>query len=131
MRIQNREKGFTLLEVLITMVIVSIGLLAMAQMLLITMKQNSASEGRMSAMSVAQSALTEATTKIAAPSDCIPSMTLGSLNQPGRGGYQAKVKCMKLKPEQYLLIATVTDKATGKTVTSQLVYTTTQGRTLQ
>lgn len=116
--------GFTLLETLVTMVIVSVGLLAMAQMLLVTMKQNSQSEARMESSALAKNLLTEASLLIAAPGDCVNSMpvqTRSSLNS-ARGGQTVSVKCTVLGPSRYLLEATVTDNATGKVTKNQKIY---------
>ncbi|MDX8387246.1 MAG: prepilin-type N-terminal cleavage/methylation domain-containing protein, partial [Ghiorsea sp.] len=54
---KNAQKGFTLLEAMITMVIVSVGLLAMSNLLVTAIKVNQNNEIRMNAASVAQSVL--------------------------------------------------------------------------
>jgi len=116
--------GFTLLETLVTMVIVSVGLLAMAQMLLVTMKQNSQSEARMEGAALAKNLLTEASLLITGPAACVGSMpvqTHSSLNS-ARGGQAIIVKCTVLGPSKYLLEATVTDNATGKVTKNQKIY---------
>ena len=55
-RKQNlRQRGFTLIEVMVTIVIVSIGMLALAGLLVTGIKVNSTSEARMDASALAQS----------------------------------------------------------------------------
>ena len=121
---KNAMSGFTLLETLVTMVIVSVGLLAMAQMLLVTMKQNSQSEARMEGSALAKNLLTEASLLIAAPADCVNPMPVQARNSSNsaRGGQTVSVKCTVLGPSRYLLEATVTDKATGKVTKNQKIY---------
>jgi len=58
--IKQKQKGFTLVETMVAMVIVSIGLLAMASMLITGIKTNAASEHRMDAAATAQSLLLSA-----------------------------------------------------------------------
>ncbi|MES0371047.1 MAG: type IV pilus modification protein PilV [Mariprofundaceae bacterium] len=57
------EKGFTLIETMISMLIVSIGLLAMAGMLITSIKANHASEIRMDASALAQSLMSRVSAK--------------------------------------------------------------------
>jgi len=52
---RDREKGFTLIEAMVTIVIVSVGLLAMASLLITGIRANAGSEARMDAASLAQS----------------------------------------------------------------------------
>lgn len=52
------EKGFTLIEAMVTMLIVSVGLLAMASLLITAIKVNQDSEMRLEASSTARAVLT-------------------------------------------------------------------------
>jgi prepilin-type N-terminal cleavage/methylation domain-containing protein len=55
--IKQPQKGFTLIEVMVTMVIASVGLLAMASLLITSIKVNASSERRMDAAMLAQSVM--------------------------------------------------------------------------
>ena len=141
---KQASKGFTLIEVLITMVIVSVGLLAMAQMLITNIQQNAKSEQRMDASAVAQALLNEATTKISsltgvvAGTGCgtgtaVTSNTAGG-NAPTVRHYNGKIysdsvvcKDVAGQPGSYLLVATVTDTVTNQVTTNQMGYTTVSG----
>lgn len=58
------EKGFTLIEAMITMLIVSIGLLAMASLLITAIKVNQDSEMRLDASTKAESIANYATAQV-------------------------------------------------------------------
>ena len=66
----KKELGFTLLEAMITMVIVSVGLLGTAQMLLTVLKQNRNSELRIDASAAVHTLLNEASARITTVDDC-------------------------------------------------------------
>jgi len=51
------EEGFTLIETMVAMLIVAVGLLAMANMLIVDIKANHVSEQRMDMAALAQSAM--------------------------------------------------------------------------
>jgi len=56
----REQKGFTLIEVMVAMLIAAVGLLAMGQMLITGMRSNQQSEHRMDAAALARSALADA-----------------------------------------------------------------------
>ncbi len=55
--IKQKQKGFTLIETMVAMLIVAVGLLAMANMLIVDIKANHVSEQRMNMAALAQSAM--------------------------------------------------------------------------
>jgi len=62
---KSKQKGFTLIEVMITIVIVSIGMLALAGLLITGIKVNANSESRMDASGIAQSIVSRLSEKAA------------------------------------------------------------------
>ena len=66
----REENGFTLIEVLITLVIVSIGLLGTAKMLMVSIKTNSDNERRMDSSAVVGVLLLEAATRVSSTASC-------------------------------------------------------------
>jgi len=63
---KSKQKGFTLIEVMITIVIVSIGMLALAGLLITGIKVNADSEARMDVSGVAQSIMSRVSVPAAA-----------------------------------------------------------------
>ncbi|MDQ6956116.1 MAG: prepilin-type N-terminal cleavage/methylation domain-containing protein [Mariprofundaceae bacterium] len=55
-----QQKGFTLIEVMVAMLVSSVVLLALGQMLIVGMRSNQQSEHRMDGVALAQSALSNA-----------------------------------------------------------------------
>ncbi|MDQ7001377.1 MAG: prepilin-type N-terminal cleavage/methylation domain-containing protein [Ghiorsea sp.] len=125
--IKNKENvlGFTLLEVMVTMIIVSVGLLAMTQLLMTTMKQNSSSEARMEGAVLTKVLLTEAASSIANGQVCAKGMPVQKrdASNSARSGQTVSVDCTALGGKKYLLVATVTDTSTGKVTKNQTIYT--------
>ena len=60
---KKNQSGFTLIEVIIAMLIVSVGLLAMGSLLITSIRVNHGSEQRLDAGTVAQSVLTHVVSK--------------------------------------------------------------------
>jgi prepilin-type N-terminal cleavage/methylation domain-containing protein len=118
--VKNKEKGFTLLEVMVTMLIVSIGLLAMAQLLITNIQNNRMNEVRMDSSAAIQSILEEATIAVVLPADCKASMTLGSASrQYLRANYTQTASCTEVlsnwpaaggvQQQRYMISAQVLD----------------------
>ncbi len=122
------EKGFTLLETMITMFIVAVGLLAMAQMLITTMKQNLDTEVRMDAVVMSQAVLEAGTTYVTSDATCVDLVNNTNVNktQVYQGGtYTFVVTCTVLTPSsRYLVDSQVRDAANKKIAETQTVYTT-------
>jgi len=122
------EKGFTLLETMITMFIVAVGLLAMAQMLITTMKQNLDTEVRMDAVVMSQSVLEAGTTYITTDASCVNLVNNANVNktQVYQGGtYTFVVTCTVLTAgSRYLVDSQVNDAANKKIAETRMVYTT-------
>ena len=120
-------KGFTLLETMITMFIVAVGLLAMAQMLITTMKQNLNTEIRMDAVVMVQSMLEAGTTYITSDASCVNLATNVNVNktQTYQGGtYTFVVTCTVLTAgSQYLVTSKVQDASNKVIADNRLVYT--------
>jgi len=70
----REQKGFTLIEVMVAMLIAAVVLLALGQMLIVGMRSNQQSEHRMNAAALAQSAL----------ADAVAQASLASLNYTSR-----------------------------------------------
>lgn len=62
----QKQKGFTLIEAMVTMLIVSVGLLAMASLLITAIRVNHNSEVRMEAATTAQSIMSHLVTQVTA-----------------------------------------------------------------
>lgn len=122
------EKGFTLLETMITMFIVAVGLLAMAQMLITTMKQNLDTEVRMDAVVMSQAVLEAGTTYVTSDATCVDLVNNANVNktQVYQGGtYTFVVTCAVLTPgSRYLVDSQVRDAANKKIAETQAIYTT-------
>jgi len=77
--LNKREKGFTLLEVMITMVIIAIGLLALAKLLITNINTNRGSELRMQSSAAIEMLLEEAAIVVKADQTaCQTNMTLSA-----------------------------------------------------
>lgn len=122
------EKGFTLLETMITMFIVAVGLLAMAQMLITTMKQNLNTEVRMDAVAMSQSVLEAGTTYVTSDATCVDLVNNVNVNktQVYQGGaYTFVVTCTVLTPgSRYLVDSQVRDADNKKIAETRIVHTT-------
>lgn len=89
------QAGFTLLEALITMVIVSVSLLAMAQLLIVTIQQNSNSEIRMDASAAVHTVLEEISASVVANGDCSGVAATAATRAYLQADYQAAMSCME------------------------------------
>ena len=92
----NKQAGFTLLEVMITMFIVSIGLLGTAKMLITVVQQNKGSELRIDASATVHTLLNAASSSITTVSDC-KSLSANPTSRTYLGnGYLETVSCQEL-----------------------------------
>lgn len=67
----NADRGFTLIEALIALVIISISLLALAGLLTMTIKYNKGSEQRMDAATISQAILSDCAARlVSGATDC-------------------------------------------------------------
>jgi len=132
MNIKHHESsGFTLIEAMITMLIVSIGLLAMAQLLITSIQQNNRSEMRIDASSAVQTLLKEATVSIKKDTDCVDPMTLATPTRTYLAkGYTEEVRCFEIlgpsgeQQERYLIKAKVFDPTGRELAAASSIMTT-------
>ncbi|NJC89336.1 MAG: prepilin-type N-terminal cleavage/methylation domain-containing protein [Desulfuromonas sp.] len=87
------QSGFTIVEMLVAMVILSVGLLGLAELQVTAMKANSKSEGIMASNSLAQMALEEVMSR--PPSDplfnsAVNNQVWGSYDIEGSGTYNVR-----------------------------------------
>jgi len=105
----EKESGFTLLEVMITMVIISLGLIGTAKLLITVIQQNKDSELRTDASAVVHTLLNEASARINSVDDC----TALTANASGRSYLHKKyietVTCEELGSgkEHYRISASI------------------------
>jgi len=76
------QKGFTLIEVMVAMLIAAVVLLALGQMLIVGMRSNQQSEHRMDAAALARSALSDAVAQASLASANYTSRTVSYTSVP-------------------------------------------------
>jgi len=128
--VRNMQRGFTLIEVLVTMVIVSVGLLAMGQLLITTIVQNANSEKRMDAAAVVKNLISEAATTVTSDAACAAVAANAAADARSYLGndYVETVTCTRLAEESYLIAARVTTITGAVVVENELIYTTFTGK---
>jgi len=79
----HRQKGFSLIELLIAILVVSVGLLATMSMLITDVRVNQSSEHRIDSSGIAQSVLQQAIAQASYVSNNYASNTFSVVNIPG------------------------------------------------
>ena len=115
----KKEKGFTLIEVMITVVIVAVGLLATAQLLIMTIKQNGNSELRIDSSAAVQVMLYDAEAIMLAADTPVDKCTALSANVDAKSylgvGYVETLTCEELGSNlQQFRISAKVERAGGQ-----------------
>jgi len=119
-QIKNKESGFTLIEILVAMLLLSVALLSMVSMTIITYKANYAAEIRAEATNTAISILNEYEFNL-------PAATI--TGQPKKNGFDWEINPTHISADEINLnvIVTWNDHAKVKTISVNRLVTTYTG----
>jgi len=114
---KNIDAGFTLVEALVAMVIISVGVLAMATMLITGIKTNHVSEQRMDMAAIAQSVMTNIESRVAAGYTQTSANTAAAAQLANIANITNKSSTITFSPNATLVTQT------GSNITVQLDWT--------